>query len=100
MENMAFPGTLVVNGKGKGIVVSTGMRSTLGRVLVMLELTEPKTNYEKAIKAFSKFLIKGILVGITFIFIINTLTGKAFFDSALFSLALAVGLSLSRCQSS
>ena len=92
MENMAFPGTLVVNGKGKGIVVSTGMRSTLGRVAGMLELTEPKTNYEKGIKAFSKFLIKGILVGITFIFIINTLTGKAFFDSALFSLALAVGI--------
>jgi Mg2+-importing ATPase len=92
MENMAFPGTLVVNGKGKGIVVSTGMKSTLGHVAGMLKLTEPKTNYEKGIKDFSKFLIKGILVGITFIFIINTLTGKTFFDSALFSLALAVGI--------
>jgi len=37
MENMAFPGTLVVNGKGKGIVVSTGMKSTLGQVAGMLE---------------------------------------------------------------
>jgi Mg2+-importing ATPase len=92
MVNMAFPGTLVVNGKGKGVVVSTGMRSTLGQVAGMLRLTEPKTNYEKGVRAFSKFLIKGILVGVTFIFIINTLTGKTLFDSALFSLALAVGI--------
>lgn len=92
MENMAFPGTLVVNGKGKGIVVSTGMKSTLGQVAGMLKLTEPKTNYEKGIRDFSKFLIKGILVGLTFIFIMNALTGKTFFDSALFSLALAVGI--------
>jgi len=92
MENIAFPGTLVVNGKGKGIVVSTGMKSTLGQVAGYLKLTEPETNYEKGIKSFTKFLIKGILVGITFIFIMNALTGKTFFDSALFSLALAVGI--------
>ena len=92
MENMAFLGTLIVNGKGKGIVVSTGMKSTLGQVAGYLKLTEPETNYERSIKSFSKFLIKGILVGITFIFIMNALTGKPFFDSALFSLALAVGI--------
>jgi Mg2+-importing ATPase len=92
MENMAFPGTLVVNGKGKGIVVSTGMKSTLGQVAGYLKLTEPETNYERGIKSFSKFLIKGILVGVTFIFIMNALTGKTFFDSVLFSLALAVGI--------
>ena len=92
MENMAFPGTLVVNGKGKGIVVLTGMKSTLGQLAGYLKLTEPETNYERGIKSFSKFLIKGILVGITFIFVMNALTGKTFFDSALFSLALAVGV--------
>jgi Mg2+-importing ATPase len=92
MENMAFPGTLVVNGKGKGIVVSTGMKTTLGQVAGYLKLTEPETNYERGIKSFSKFLIKGILIGVTFIFIMNALTGKKFFDSALFSLALAVGI--------
>lgn len=92
MKNMAFPGTLVVNGKGKGIVVSTGMKSTLGQVAGYLKLAEPETNYERGIKSFSKFLIKGILIGVTFIFVMNALTGKTFFDSALFSLALAVGI--------
>jgi len=92
MENMAFVGTLVVNGKGKGIVVSTGMKSPLGRVATYLKLVEPETNYQKGIRGFSKFLIKGILIGITFIFLMNAVTGKAFMDSALFSLALAVGI--------
>ena len=36
MENIAFLGTLVVDGKVKGIVVSTGMKSTLGRVATYL----------------------------------------------------------------
>jgi Mg2+-importing ATPase len=92
MENMAFLGTLVVDGKGKGIVVSTGMKSTLGRVAGYLKLTEPETNYQRGIRNFSKFLMKGILVGTAFIFIMNALTGKSFIDSALFSLALAVGI--------
>ena len=92
MENMAFLGTLVVNGKGKGIVVSTGMNSTLGQIAGYLRLREPETNYQRGIKSFGKFLMKGILIGITFIFIMNALTGKALFDSALFSLALAVGI--------
>jgi len=91
-ENMALTGTLVVDGKGKGIVVSTGMKSTLGQVAGMLKLTQPPTNYEKGMRNFSKFLIKAILVGITFIFIINSLTGKDPFESALFSLALAIGI--------
>jgi len=92
MANMAFLGTLVVDGKGTGIVVSTGMKSTLGRIATYLKLAEPKTNYEKGIQDFSKFLIKAIMVGIVFIFVVNTLMGKTLFESALFSLALAVGI--------
>ena len=92
MENMAFLGTLVVDGKGKGIVVATGMKSTLGRVAGYLKLKGPETNYQRNIRGFSRFLIKGIIVGTAFIFIVNALTGKTFTDSALFSLALAVGI--------
>lgn len=37
MENIAFMGTLAVNGKGKGIVVSTAMASTFGKVVGFLK---------------------------------------------------------------
>jgi len=92
MENMAFLGTLVVNGKGKGVIVSTGMDTILGKVAGFLKLTEPETNYQKNIKSFSRFLVKSILFGTAFIFVMNAITGKSLIDSALFSLALAVGI--------
>jgi Mg2+-importing ATPase len=100
MKNTAFMGTLVVNGKGKGIVVSTAMGSTFGKVVGFLKTEEPETNYQKNIKKFGSFLIKGITIGIVFIFIVNALTGflsnsltaERILDSALFSLALAVGI--------
>jgi len=100
MENMAFMGTLAVNGKGKGIVVATGMGSTFGKVVGFLKTEEPETNYQRNIKKFGSFLIKGITIGIVFIFIVNALTGflsnsltaERILDSALFSLALAVGI--------
>jgi Mg2+-importing ATPase len=100
MENMAFMGTLAVNGKGKGIVVATGMQSTFGKVVGFLKTEEPETNYHRNVKKFGSFLIKGITIGIIFIFIVNALTGflsnsltaERILDSALFSLALAVGI--------
>jgi Mg2+-importing ATPase len=100
MKNVAFMGTLTVNGKGKGIVVSTAMGSTFGKVVGFLKTEEPETNYQKNIKKFGSFLIKGITVGIVFIFIVNALTGllsnsltsQKMLDSALFSLAIAVGI--------
>ena len=100
MENIAFMGTLAVNGKGKGIVVSTAMASTFGKVVGFLKTEEPETNYQKNIRKFGSFLIKGITIGIIFIFIVNALTGflsnsltaERILESALFSLALAVGI--------
>ncbi len=100
MENIAFMGTLTVNGKGKGIVVSTAMASTFGKVVGFLKTEEPETNYQKNIRKFGSFLIKGITIGIVFIFIVNALTGflsnsltaERILESALFSLALAVGI--------
>ena len=100
MENMAFMGTLAANGKGKGIVVATGMQSTFGKVVGFLKTEEPETNYHRNVKKFGSFLIKGITIGIIFIFIVNALTGflsnsltaERILDSALFSLALAVGI--------
>jgi len=100
MKNIAFMGTLVVNGKAKGIVVSTAMESTFGKVVGFLKTEEPETNYQKNIRKFGSFLIKGITIGIVFIFIVNALTGylsnsltaERILKSALFSLALAVGI--------
>jgi Mg2+-importing ATPase len=92
MKNMAFMGTLVTNGKGKGIVVSTGMKSTFGKIVGYLKSEEPLTSYQRNMRRLSKFLMGIVIVGVIFIFIINSITGKTILDSLLFSLALAVGI--------
>ncbi|MEM5772794.1 MAG: magnesium-translocating P-type ATPase [Candidatus Aenigmatarchaeota archaeon] len=92
MKNMAFMGTLVTNGKGKGIVVSTGMESTFGKIAGYLKSEEPITSYHKNIRKLSKFLMGIVITGVIFIFIFNSITGKKILDSFLFSLALAVGI--------
>jgi Mg2+-importing ATPase len=92
MKNIAFMGTLVTNGKGKGIVISTGMKSTFGEIVGYLKSEEPLTNYQKNMRRLGEFLTGIVILGVIFIFIVNSFTGKKILDSLLFSLALAVGI--------
>lgn len=69
MKNIAFMGTLVRCGNGKGIVVSTGERSEFGEVFKMMQAEEaPKTPLQKSMDilgaqlSFYSFCIIGIIM--------------------------------------
>lgn len=69
MRNIAFMGTLVRCGNGKGIVVSTGERSEFGEVFKMMQAEEaPKTPLQKSMDilgaqlSFYSFCIIGIIM--------------------------------------
>ncbi len=66
---MAFSGTLVTYGQGKGVIVATGTQTEIGRISGMLsEVTTLQTPLLRQMAVFAKWLTGVILVIAAFIF--------------------------------
>ncbi|RIW14546.1 magnesium-translocating P-type ATPase [Algoriphagus lacus] len=89
--NCLWEGTNIVSGTGKALVIQTG-EDTLFGAIARSATTVTETSFEKGLKDFGYFLTKITLVLSIFILIVNLLNGKGIIDSALFALALAVGM--------
>ncbi|MFN3682800.1 MAG: cation-translocating P-type ATPase [Fimbriimonadaceae bacterium] len=99
--NMAYGGTLVTQGSGKGIVVATGRRTELGRISDMIETaTETETPLTAALAVIGKRIAIGILAVAALMFVVGVwravaTTGvgivEALRETAIFAIALAVG---------
>lgn len=89
--NALWEGTYIVSGKGKALVINTGDDTILGKITESAS-KNIETSFEKGIREFGYFLMKITLVLSGFIFTVNLLNHKPIFESALFALALAVGM--------
>jgi Mg2+-importing ATPase len=92
LKNIAFMGTHVMSGDGYGIVINTGEKTYFGKTASYLKKAETVSDFEKSISNFSRFLLKIILIMTVCIFGINAFLQHGIFDSFLFALALAVGI--------
>ncbi len=89
--NMAFAGTVVTYGRGKGIVVATGMAREIGRIASLLEEEEETvTPLQKRLAGLGKLL--GLLtIGIcACVFLIGFLRGEPPFEMFMTAVSLAV----------
>lgn len=93
-KNILFSGTAIVSGKAKGVVISTGKNTEIGRIGKSLARIEKESFFEKEIKNFSKLILRFILATIILIFLAYLLIkGKQNIgDFLIFSLALTVGI--------
>lgn len=89
--NCLWEGTSIVSGSAKALVIHTGSETLFGHIAHDVSIPS-ETSFEKGIRDFGFVLMKITLVLALFILIINLLSHKSVIESALFALALAVGM--------
>jgi magnesium-transporting ATPase (P-type) len=90
-RNMAFMGTVVVNGRAKGVVVATGYRTVLGRIAKdVQELGVTKSPLQEKIDRFANTIGIIVLVASTLLFLIGILVGISAQDMFMTAVAAAV----------
>jgi Mg2+-importing ATPase len=90
--NVLYMGTHVVSGSGRALVARTGRETEFGKVSDRLRLRPPETDFERGLRRFGYLLMQVTLILVVGIFAFNVFLKRPVFDSFLFALALAVGL--------
>jgi Ca2+-transporting ATPase len=89
--NMLFRGTTVTYGRGRSVVVATGMETELGRIAAMLqEEKEVRTPLQRRLEHFGKRLAVAILMICAVVFLFGLLRGEPPLLMFLTAVALAV----------
>jgi Mg2+-importing ATPase len=92
LPSCAYMGTVMRAGTGRGVVVATGSGTAFGRIASALGRSAVETGFQQGLRRFSGLLARITIALAVSIFVINTLLHRPLLESALFSLAIAVGL--------
>lgn len=90
-KNMSYKGTLVTFGRGRGLVVGTGMQTELGQIAVLLQdQEEGRTPLQKRLNTFSQKLAYAVLAICAIVFLAGLLRGEPPLLMLLTAISLAV----------
>jgi Mg2+-importing ATPase len=92
LTGCALMGTVVNAGRGRGVVVSTGVNSEFGKIALGLSSHQLDTEFQVGLRKFSMLLVYVAGALTTSIFVANVALHKPIMDALLFSLAIAVGI--------
>jgi Mg2+-importing ATPase len=93
LKSIAYMGTVVRGGSGRGVVLVTGSGTVFGQIALRLGEHQPETAFQRGLRAFSLLLVRVTVVLAGGIFLSNwILLHRPLLESALFALAIAVGL--------
>ncbi|KAL7537432.1 hypothetical protein ACHAXR_007819, partial [Thalassiosira sp. AJA248-18] len=90
-KNIVFMGTLVVSGRGRGLVVAVGERTEFGKVAKELsEVESRKSPLQIKIDELGSLLAYSSSVGIAFMALVGYLLGRPFLETVTVAVSLAV----------
>ncbi len=90
-KNMAYMNSNVTYGRGKGIVIATGMNTEVGTIAKFLTQNEAEqTPLQRKLEELGKYISIAVVVICILIFTVGILSGREIFDMFLTSISLAV----------
>ncbi|MBW2160486.1 MAG: cation-translocating P-type ATPase [Deltaproteobacteria bacterium] len=92
-SNMVFGGTIATYGRGRAVVVGTGMNTQFGRIAQMLQSVESgKTPLQRTLDKLGRVLAVAALVVVAAIVAMGMLRGQPLLEMFIFGIALAVAV--------
>lgn len=90
-RNMAYMGTVVVRGRGKGVVVATGMYTEMGHITRMIqEAEDDDTPLQRRLEQLGKALVGFCLLVCGLVVVIGVMRGEPLYQMFLSGVSLAV----------
>ena len=92
-RNMVYAGTAVTYGRGRALVVATGMQSEFGKIAQLLQTVETgKTPLQQNLDKVGAALARAAFVVVAIIVALGLFRGQPFIDMLIFGIALAVAV--------
>ncbi|MDQ3665500.1 MAG: cation-translocating P-type ATPase [Acidobacteriota bacterium] len=92
-KNLAYAGTVVTYGRGRAVVVATGMGTEFGKIARMLEEVETgKTPLQENLDRVGKTLARVAFLVVIVIIALGLFRGQPFVEMLIFGVALAVAV--------
>lgn len=92
VRHIVYMGTSVIAGTATAVAFATGTATMFGDVAGRLAERPPPTEFERGLAAFSAFIARLVLLLVLFVMLAGAALGRPAFESLLFAVALAVGL--------
>jgi Mg2+-importing ATPase len=89
---MVWLGTSIVSGAATARVVATGRATQFGDVIARLQARAPETEFERGLRHFGLLITRTVFVLVLVILAVSLAMHRPAFQSFLFAVALAVGL--------
>lgn len=89
--NMLYMGSMITNGTGKAVVLSTGMETEMGRIAEMMETAGvQETPLQKRLEKLGEYMVTGCLIICAIVALLGIMRGEPVIQMLLAGISLAV----------